>query len=154
VIGSEETMHIFTYGSLMYRPVWERVVTGEYGASAATLRGFSRRRIRGELYPGLVRASTDSVVEGILYLDVSAPDVAALDHFEGEGEAYARIEVAVQLAGGGAAQAWTYLYLNLDLAEDSPWDPALFESEGMARFMDTYYRERAQRSPPGSTEKR
>jgi gamma-glutamylcyclotransferase (GGCT)/AIG2-like uncharacterized protein YtfP len=144
-------MHIFTYGSLMYRPVWERVVAGEYRAEAATVRGFSRRRIRGELYPALVRAAPDAEVAGVLYRDVSAPDVAALDRFEGEGEAYSRILVRIHLAGGGVEQGWSYLYLRRDLVEDSPWDPELFETDGLERFLATYCRERAQRWAPGST---
>ncbi len=82
-------MNVFTYGSLMYRPVWERVVVGRYGAVEGTLRGYARRRITGEVYPALLRAEPESVVAGILYLDVSPRDLAALDHFEGEGEAYA-----------------------------------------------------------------
>jgi gamma-glutamylcyclotransferase (GGCT)/AIG2-like uncharacterized protein YtfP len=135
-------MDIFTYGSLMYPAVWRRVVSGDYASCAATLHGYARRRIRGELYPALIRAVPESAVAGILYRDVSAADVAALDHFEGEGEAYSRIPVRVDLAGGGTVEAWTYLYLLSATGEESDWEPERFETRDLPRFLDTYCRER------------
>ena len=135
-------MDIFTYGSLMYPAVWRRVVTGAYAGGAATLRGYARRRIRGELYPALVRSVPESVVQGILYRGVSAADVAALDRFEGEGEAYARIRVPLELADGELSGAWTYLYLHSSRVEETAWEPTRFEMSDLARFLDTYCRER------------
>ena len=87
-------MNVFTYGSLMYPRVWELVVSGHYRSLRGTVRGFERRRISGEVYPALVRGAPESAVEGVLYLDVSAADVAALDRFE--GEPYARVETGVR----------------------------------------------------------
>ena len=132
-------MHVFTYGSLMYSPVWERVVTGSYRALPATVRGYARRRIAGEVYPALVDAESGDAVEGVLYLDVSAGDLAALDRFE--GEAYERIAVRVEGEWGGA-EAWTYRYRELSRVEPAPWEPAAFERDGLARFLATYCRER------------
>ena len=132
-------MHVFTYGSLMYPAVWERVVTGAYRALPATVRGFARRRIAGEVYPALVEAASDDAVEGILYLDVSARDLAALDRFE--GEAYERIAVRVE-GERGAVEAWTYRFRELSRVEPASWEPAGFEREGLAHFLATYCRER------------
>jgi gamma-glutamylcyclotransferase (GGCT)/AIG2-like uncharacterized protein YtfP len=136
-------MDIFTYGSLMYPAVWERVVSGDYPGQPATLHGFARRRIRGELYPGLVRAGPGGSVDGVLYRGVSARDVAALDHFEGEGDAYARIRVPVELADGAVVGAWTYLYLHTAQVEESAWEPAGFEARDLPAFLESYCRERA-----------
>jgi gamma-glutamylcyclotransferase (GGCT)/AIG2-like uncharacterized protein YtfP len=147
-------MDIFTYGSLMYPAVWRRVVTGEYTGGTATLRGYARRRIRGELYPGLVRSVPESAVEGILYRGVSAADVAALDRFEGEGEAYARIRVPVELSDGAVAGAWTYLYLVSALVEESPWEPERFATRDLARFVESYRPEGAPDWGSPSTENR
>ena len=138
-------MHIFTYGSLMYRAVWQRVVAGDYIAVPARVHGYERRRISGETYPGLVRATPEVAVDGILYRDVSGADVAALDHFEGEGMAYTRIRVPVELSDGALVDAWTYLFLRAALLEECPWEPARFEAEGLERFLATYCRERAPR---------
>lgn len=136
-------MNVFTYGSLMYRPVWERVVSGEYRAEPAALRGFERRRIAGEVYPALVRAAAGSVVRGVLYRDVAPADVRALDRFEAEGEAYSRLRVPVELGSGERVEGWAYLYLDEGSVEAGAWEPGRFEAEHLGYFLDTYCRERA-----------
>ena len=136
-------MDVFTYGSLMYRPVWERVVSGDYPAEAAAIRGFERRRVAGEVYPALVRAGEGSVVNGVLYRGVSLADVRALDRFEAEGEAYSRIHVPVELGSGERVEGWTYLYLVEGSVEEDAWEPGRFEAEHLGYFLDTYCRDRA-----------
>lgn len=135
-------MHIFTYGSLMYAPVWQRVVTGTYEARAGLIRGYARWRIRGELYPALLAAAPESAVRGVLYLAVSPPDVEALDQFEGAGIDYRRIEVPVELEDGSVVNAGTYLYLHPARVQAAPWKAENFEAEGLQRFLDTYCRSR------------
>jgi cation transport regulator ChaC len=70
-------MHVFTYGSLMYRRVWEHVITCTYPSCSGVIHGYARRRIGGKTYPALVQAAPDTV-EGVVYLHVSARDLAAL----------------------------------------------------------------------------
>jgi gamma-glutamylcyclotransferase (GGCT)/AIG2-like uncharacterized protein YtfP len=122
---------VFTYGSLMFPPVWERVVRGHYADSNAILRGHARFTVGGQAYPGIV-TQPDAQVEGVLYRGVTAGDLLLLDAFE--GQEYRRIAVELRLSDGTAAQAWTYLYIAQDLS-DSPWDPEAF---AMQRFLDTY----------------
>ena len=74
--------NIFTYGSLMFPNVWEQVVRGRYASVKAALEDHARYAIAGESYPGMV-AQTGATVEGILYLDIDAADIARLDTFEG-----------------------------------------------------------------------
>lgn len=64
------TRHIFTYGSLMFAEVWQRVVAGDYRAVAADLMHHARYAVRGETYPGLV-PQAGARVAGIVYLDVT-----------------------------------------------------------------------------------
>jgi hypothetical protein len=141
--------HVFTYGSLMFPAVWRRVVSGDYRALAARLPGFRRQRVRGELYPSLepVAAEEDPLivgVDGLLYLDVSAADLDALDAFEGVD--YRRIEtpllVAEQIPGGPAPGtvlvANAYLFVAPHKVEPGEWDPRHFERESMARFLREY----------------
>ncbi|NEX63268.1 gamma-glutamylcyclotransferase family protein [Noviherbaspirillum galbum] len=125
------SMHVFTYGSLMFSPVWERVVRGSYEAEPAVLSGHVRHAILGETYPGMI-ASPGSEVAGMLYRGVSDADVAALDAFE--GVEYRRVAVQVA-AGGRPVEAQTYLYLMPDRLSADPWVPERFE---MARFLGTY----------------
>lgn len=133
-------MNVFTYGSLMYRPVWDRVVSREYAAVAALLRGYARRRIRGEIYPALRPGGAESTVRGVVYLGVTPDDLSALDRFEDEGDAYSRIEVPVELADGRTVQAATYLYREAALVEESLWEPDRFETSDLRVFLDRYCR--------------
>ncbi len=128
--------HVFTYGSLMFAPVWQRVVRGRYRAQTARLAGFARFAIAGETYPGMVEQA-GAAVDGMLYRDVDERDLAALDAFE--GEAYRRIAVRVVLDCGAALEAQTYLYLLPQKLASSPWQPEAFEME---RFIGSYCRDR------------
>lgn len=129
-------VHVFTYGSLMFAPVWQRVVRGRYRSTPAHLDGHMRFAIRDETYPGMV-ASAGGRVDGVLYLDVAPADLIALDAFE--GDAYRRDTVRVTLAGGEEFVADTYIYLFPQKLSDLPWIAEEFQ---MACFMGTYCRDK------------
>jgi gamma-glutamylcyclotransferase (GGCT)/AIG2-like uncharacterized protein YtfP len=130
------TMCIFTYGSLMFPRVWLRVVRGSYRSEPAVAHGFARFAIAGETYPGMVPRDGESVA-GVLYYDVSAPDIAALDAFE--GEEYRRVAISVRTALGADLEVGTYLYLRPEKLTESPWIPAAFQME---RFIGSYCRDK------------
>ena len=137
------SQHVFTYGSLMFAPVWERVVGGRYRSIAATLTGYERLAITGETYPGIVEA-TSGTVAGVLYHDVSDADLQALDDFEGID--YRRCSIAVATPDGMSMPAQTYVYLLPLRLATHDWDPAVFPLE---RFMATYCRDRlGDQAPP------
>ncbi|MNR79307.1 AIG2-like family protein [compost metagenome] len=125
-------MHIFTYGSLMFPPIWQRVVRGHYRSATATLSAYARYALRDDSYPGMV-AQPDSVVEGVLYYDVDAQDVAELDRFE--GHEYRREEVNVVIESGASVIACTYIFLAEQRLSGLPWEPQGFR---LSRFIDTY----------------
>ncbi len=128
-------MHVFTYGSLMFDPVWCRVVAGRYAAVAARADGVRRHAVRGETYPGAVLAAGASI-EGRLYLDVDDADLARLDDFEGPD--YRRIVVPTQSTDGTVREAGLYLYLPTDRLLSDDWDVAWFEREGIVAFMKAF----------------
>lgn len=128
--------HVFTYGSLMFPQVWQRVVRGGYRRADASAVGHARYAIAGETYPGMV-AQAGASVQGVLYFDVEPRDLDALDFFEGAD--YRRDEIAVTLASGETVRAQTYLYLRAERLSASAWRPEDFQ---MARFLDTYCREK------------
>jgi gamma-glutamylcyclotransferase (GGCT)/AIG2-like uncharacterized protein YtfP len=134
--------HIFTYGSLMFPQVWQRVVRGAYRSAAARLDGHARFEISGETYPGVI-AAAGAAVSGVLYFDVSAEDVAALDAFE--GSEYRRDSVAVTLESGETLAAGIYIYLLPEKLSKSPWLPEKFQME---RFIGTYCREKLGEAGP------
>jgi gamma-glutamylcyclotransferase (GGCT)/AIG2-like uncharacterized protein YtfP len=134
--------HVFTYGSLMFDPVWRRVVQGQYRRRPAALAGFDRFAVRDETYPGVVRsASAAACVTGFVYLDVNAADIARLDDFEGCD--YQRIDAPVKDCDDGSLyQASLYLYLPRQRLLAQPWDETLFERVTMAKFLNRF-------CPPG-----
>lgn len=130
------TCHIFTYGSLMFPQVWQRVVRGVYRFAPARLDGYARFAIAGETYPGIV-AQHGASVTGVLYFDVAEQDVDALDAFE--GSEYRRDSVRVKLETGKTAEAGAYVYLLPQKLSQSPWAPEAFQ---LARFLDSYCRDK------------
>jgi gamma-glutamylcyclotransferase (GGCT)/AIG2-like uncharacterized protein YtfP len=125
-------MHIFTYGSLMFPEIWQRVVRGNYRSATATLPGFARYALADDTYPGMV-AQAEAVVEGLLYYDVAPPDLAALDAFE--GREYRREKVNVVIESGETVIACTYIFLAEQRLSGLPWEPQAFQ---MSRFIGTY----------------
>jgi gamma-glutamylcyclotransferase (GGCT)/AIG2-like uncharacterized protein YtfP len=129
-------MNIFTYGSLMFPEVWQRVVRGDYRSAAATIADCRRYAIERETYPGMVR-ERGGAVTGVVYFDVDTADLAALDAFEGTD--YRRETVDVRLATGETVPADTYFYLATARLLNAPWDPGVFQKQ---LFLNTYCRDR------------
>jgi gamma-glutamylcyclotransferase (GGCT)/AIG2-like uncharacterized protein YtfP len=115
---------VFTYGSLMFPEVWERVVRGRYFFQPAVAQGFQRYCVMQETYPGMIAISGQSV-EGVLYFDVDSDDLKALDAFEGSD--YVRENVNVRLPDGSVLTAATYLYLPRERLLDKVWLPREFD---------------------------
>ena len=130
-----ETRNVFTYGSLMFPVVWDRVVQGHYRSSEATIHGFQRLRIRCELYPALIINPNACLLTGRIYHAVSASDIARLDHFETSH--YARVPIAVTV-GDNALAADAYLTLKPQTLEQVEWRPEDFERDDLESFLATY----------------
>lgn len=135
-------MNVFTYGSLMYPQVWERVVRGRYRSAPAELAGFRRLALLGVAYPGAVPDAGARIL-GRLYFDVRADDLDRLDAFE--ASEYRREEVAVTLqpSAQGARQpaqvaAQVYVYLGEARLAGHDWDAQRFECEHLAGFVDEH----------------
>jgi gamma-glutamylcyclotransferase (GGCT)/AIG2-like uncharacterized protein YtfP len=131
------TANIFTYGSLMFERVWQRVVRGRYGHHRAVLKGWRRLSIRGREYPGAIPGA--GWIEGVLWLRVSASDVGRLDRFE--GVEYSRTACTVEGTGpSGAIKAYIYRFRDAHCHRlmERPWDAAAFERIGVWRFLRQY----------------
>ena len=127
---------VFTYGSLMFPDVWDRVVDGRYRSTTARLANHQRLAVRDETYPGLVERRGASV-DGVVYLEVDALDVERLDAFEGDD--YRRVVVAVDTAAGDRIDAQAYLYLPVERLAPDVWRPEAF---ALDRFLATYCRDK------------
>lgn len=128
--------HVFSYGSLMFPQVWERVVRGRYRSAPAGVHGHVRYALAGETYPGMI-ARAGSTVQGVVYFDVDAQDLALLDAFE--GIEYRRDAISAQLDSGETIMAETYIFLLPNLLSNQPWRPEAFQ---MQRFIESYCRDK------------
>lgn len=131
-------MNVFTYGSLMFPPVWHRVVRGDYAFAEATVHGFERMCVQGAAHPAMVISPRAAQVTGRLYFDVLEADIARLDHFETTN--YARVTIAATI-GTRAVLAQSYIALNLQSLSDKRWDVRHFAEHGLPRFLETYVAE-------------
>ena len=130
--------HIFTYGSLMFDQIWRRVVAGDYQKTTAVLKGYDRKRVRGESYPVIYPSAIHSQVPGIVYFNVSAADLEKLDIFE--GEYYDRKNALVATHEGKKISAAVYVLREefYPIISFEDWDAAHFEKVDMQRFIDSY----------------
>jgi gamma-glutamylcyclotransferase (GGCT)/AIG2-like uncharacterized protein YtfP len=128
--------NIFTYGSLMFPEVWNRVVRGRYRCAHAIVADHARFAIIAETYPGMVPAPGERV-QGVVHFDVAPQDIAALDAFEGSD--YRRATLRAQLGSGETVTADAYIYLHATRLANTPWNPEAFQ---MQCFLNTYCRGR------------
>lgn len=128
--------NIFTYGSLMFAPVWDSLVEHHYTCDQAVLGGYRRFAVLGEEYP-VVKPDLNACVEGVVYYDVGAEDILRLDSFE--GEYYQRKTVNV-IAGGRrvAAQVYALHPRYYAMAAPHSWDAEYFSRNGIHQFMARY----------------
>jgi gamma-glutamylcyclotransferase (GGCT)/AIG2-like uncharacterized protein YtfP len=126
---------VFTYGSLMFAPVWTHVVRGHYSNARGTAIGVRRGAVPNEEYPGCTR-KPDASTQGCAYFNVDATDLARLDAFEGAH--YWREAVLIRSEEGQTFPAWIYLYRFGKTLTDSDWSPERFERDGMAKFLANY----------------
>jgi len=129
--------NIFTYGSLMFAPVWDSLVGNHYESEPAVLGGFRRYAVRDEEYPVIKPDKNNACVEGVIYYDVGDEDLGELDTFE--GNYYTRQKVFV-IAGSKRVCAEVYVlrprYYAIALPQ--PWDAEKFSHQGIHQFMARY----------------
>ena len=129
--------NIFTYGSLMFAPVWDSLVDDHYHSESAVLGGYRRFAVRGEEYPVVKPDHRNACVEGVVYYDVAPPDIDRLDEFEGE---YYMRKTEPIIAGGRRIQADVYALRPrfYAIALPRPWDEERFSHQGIRQFMARY----------------
>jgi gamma-glutamylcyclotransferase (GGCT)/AIG2-like uncharacterized protein YtfP len=136
-MGWRRMRHLFAYGTLMCDDIMAEVSGGHLSPVPATLRGYRRRRVKGEHYPALV-PDAEGYVEGVVYRNVPQSAWARLDRFE--GEMYSRKIVQVALTDETAVTAATYVVRAdfMDCLDEAEWDFAVFLRKGKGPFCKSY----------------
>ncbi|MDF7807002.1 gamma-glutamylcyclotransferase [Pontiellaceae bacterium B12219] len=125
-------MNLFAYGTLMWPEVLEAVTGRRLAGEKTVLAGYTRLRVKDQLYPVII-PSLDDAVEGVLYRNLTAKEFQALDAFE--GEEYDRTAVCI-----GGTPAFVYV-LSEDwkhIADSAPWNPEDFAADELAQFCSGY----------------
>jgi gamma-glutamylcyclotransferase (GGCT)/AIG2-like uncharacterized protein YtfP len=134
--------NLFAYGTLMCDDIMRDVSGCLLSRVSGTLKGYSRRRVRGELYPAII-ADPDSCIDGVVYREVPTAAWERLDRFE--GQMYLRQSVQITVNDGTLLHAETYLIKPkfIDCLEASEWDFEEFLQNDKASFERSYkgYRE-------------
>jgi len=130
--------NVFTYGSLMFAPVWSRVVVSSYDRCEAILPGYDRIGVRDEVYPVIIPSAFHSQVEGIVYLDVSTSDLGRLDQFEGEYYFRKTEQVITFDIAKLPAEVYVLKEEYYAILSHREWDPVHFSTTGIHFFMHSY----------------
>jgi hypothetical protein len=121
---------LFAYGTLVFPEVLRAVAGRTMAGEPATLAGFSRRGVIGEIFPAIVEAREQDRVAGVLYAGLVPGEWLRLDRFD--GDLYER-----RLVTEAGRQAFTYVLAppwRHRLAAE-PWDPASFARDHLAAFL-------------------
>ena len=129
---------VFTYGSLMFDPVWSRVVAGSYERCEAILQGYDRKAVRGETYPVLIPSSALSQVQGVVYCNVSSADLARLDHFEGEYYFRKTEQIITKEKKAFPAEVYVLKEEYYNIISHKEWDPVHFCTTGIHFFLHSF----------------
>ncbi len=129
-------MHLFTYGTLMFPEVWQRISIGSFPAQPAVLRGYSMYRVKDAVYPGIICGETDSEVRGMLYTDLDEDTLFELDTYE--SSFYVRLPVRAITASGQDLECHAYVVPSSrrDLLTSEPWDAEWFRSHELDRYLN------------------
>ena len=101
-------MNLFAYGTLVFEPIFLRVVGKNYPFQPAYLKDYIAYCVQDELYPGLVY-QPGGITTGKLYVGLNYNDFELLSAYEGDEYTLEEIELRIGF-DAKPAQAYTYVY--------------------------------------------
>ena len=127
-------MNLFTYGTLMFPEVWQRIGLSDFSSHPATLPGFAIYRLKDAVFPGIVRANPHDHVSGLLYLDLDEDAMFELDAYE--SDLYDRIPViAATEAGPIECTAFVIPDSRRHVLTNESWDAQSFREKQLAKYL-------------------
>jgi len=127
----ERTTPVFVYGTLIFGPVLDRVLTRRPEMCRAAAPGFAARKMPGATYPGMV-AVDQSVAGGVLLLELTEVELSLLDDYE--GPPYRREIIAVVDDLGRVVEAFADLVDDVEVT-DQPWTSREFFESHLDDFL-------------------
>lgn len=127
-------MNLFTYGTLMFPEVWDRIALGKFPSQAASLPGFAIYRIRDAVFPGIVRSNPDDQVNGRIFFDLDDEAMFELDAYE--SDLYDRIPViAITEEGPVECSAYVIPESRRVALTDETWDAEWFRQHKLEKYL-------------------
>ena len=132
--------HLFAYGSLMYPQVIAQVLGYTPTRSmSAQLMGWQRRALKNRSYPAAIAQATsplDSVILGVLWMDLTQQDFLRLDAFE--SHEYRRVAVTVFSADHPSIPAAIYEWQDRRELLDHDWSETEFKTRHLSGFYEQH----------------
>jgi Gamma-glutamyl cyclotransferase, AIG2-like len=115
----------------MFAPVIRSVIGRVPECCPATISGYRRLEVLGELFPGLVRASSDAKVGGILYSNISDLEWERLTAFEDD---FYELEQVSVLCPEGERLALAFIVppSRRSILSEKSWDAEFFREQYLA----------------------
>lgn len=133
---ADQAINVFTYGSLMYPDIFKQVAGHEPLSLTAFAHQWRRYGLANRTYPGAMpEEKSGCVIKGVLWLDVTAQGLAALDQFE--GDEYRRVEIQVRTEKNALYRAYIYQWLLSDQVRGD-WQLADFEQYHRKQFVQIH----------------
>jgi len=129
-------MDLFTYGTLMFAEVWQRIGIEQPTGQPATLPGYAIYRIRDALIPGIIHTSPRDHVRGVLYQGLDATTLEELDVYE--SDLYQRAIVQVRRLDSSLIECQTYVIplVNRTVLSREIWDADWFQQHALAQYLE------------------
>ena len=130
--------NLFTYGTLMYEPVWRAVVEKSFKTQKGELPGYAAYKIRDDVYPAIIKAGDDDSVPGLIYYDIDDASLEILDRFEGEFYDRKRVDAVTDKTRQVSCYAYVIKPKHFDILDCEIWRAEWFEQHGLKKFLDSY----------------
>jgi gamma-glutamylcyclotransferase (GGCT)/AIG2-like uncharacterized protein YtfP len=126
---------VFAYGTLIFQEILQAVIGRGYCGMEVHLHDYARYRIRGCVYPAIIR-QTGASVPGLLYKGLDKADLHRLDDYE--SDFYERREVQVEAGPKENIHAWAYIIpeKNRHVLLNKSWNPDLFAARHFRQYLE------------------
>src|SRR5690606_33581945 len=128
-------MRLFTYGTLTFPEVWQRISVRTFPARAAVLKGYSMFRVKDAVYPGIIQSDAASEVHGLLHEDLDEDTLFELDTYE--SSFYQRLPVEVVTEDGAVVECHACIVpaSRRQFLPDEPCDSEWFRGHELHRYL-------------------
>ncbi|WIA13284.1 hypothetical protein OEZ85_006869 [Tetradesmus obliquus] len=128
----------FVYGTLMAPEVLKLLIKRVPESRAATLKGYARYRVKGQVFPAIIPSTSESKVKGMVLMELSRSELHILDVYE--SEEYYRATVEPELEDGSTTPADVYVWKDEHkgqlLLQQPDWDYSQFMQQHLPAYLD------------------